>query len=164
MKAMNPADHERARQLMAQSTIEGCSASDAAWLRTHLAGCEACAREASALASAVASLRALSVKAPPGLAYRTRLAVRRQLAHSAPEQPAGVLLWAAVVLSMASMMVTVPLAWWAFEWLGGSLQLPDTVWQAGFLASWFLPATIAAVLLAWWRLAGGSSLVSGQAY
>ena len=155
--------HERARWLIRQSAVEGCAAADAAWLDVHLAGCADCAREVAVLASVVTSLRDVSTPAPPGLASRTRVALRRH-AEAAGQQRSYPLLWAALAFSMVSMAVTLPFAWWMCEWLGHTLGLPNPIWQAGFLASWFFPATVTAVVLAWLRPADASGFGPGQAY
>jgi hypothetical protein len=160
---VTPGDHERARQLMAQSAIEGCSPADVAWLDAHLARCTECAREASALASVVASVGALSIPAPAALASRTRLAVHRRL-EAPPAREGRTLLWVAVVFSMMSMLVTLPLAWWALKWIGRRFDLSDPVWEAAFLVAWFVPATVIAAVLAWQRPVDAAGSRGGEAY
>ena len=41
---MNENLHERARQLLAESIVEGLVPADEAWLREHLAACADCAK------------------------------------------------------------------------------------------------------------------------
>jgi hypothetical protein len=50
------------------------------------------------------------------------------------------------VLVAISSALSTPLIWQGFEWLGRWSQLPNPVWQVGFVVFWIAP-TIAASLL-----------------
>jgi hypothetical protein len=54
-------------------------------------------------------------------------------------------------------VVSAPLLWRGFEWMGQRLAMPKAVWITGFALSWVAPAVLAAAVIAW-RHARGSSL------
>src|SRR5262245_32570569 len=108
---MNRDQHERARQLSRAARVEGITRADGAWLDAHLAGCDACARDAAALDEAIRSLRSAGVAAPADMVRRTTLAVRRRAEQrQAGHESAGVV-WVAVAISVAWAILTTPYVW-----------------------------------------------------
>jgi hypothetical protein len=148
---MNANDHQRAHSLITQSRAEQLEAADAGWLNAHLSECAGCAATASALDGAIRSMRSLPVITPPGLAEQTIQAVRRRSEELQGARARLVPLWIAVAFSIATTLVTAPVTWAAFAWLGRTARISDPVWQAAFLSWWFLPAAIVAAVLAWQR-------------
>jgi hypothetical protein len=148
---MNVNEHQRAHGLITQSRAEPLEAGDAGWLNAHLSGCAECAATASALDGAIRSMRSLPVIAPAGLAEQTIRAVRRRSEELQRARARLVPLWVAVAFSIATTLVTAPVTWAAFAWLGRTARISDPVWQAAFLSWWFLPAAIVAAVLAWQR-------------
>ena len=146
---MNPENHERARQLMVAVQIEEIARADAEWLQQHLAACRQCANEASALDAAVGTLRALPVTASPELVARSRRSVRQHAGQLESERLRAAPLWIATAVSAICMIATAPYVWRAFGWLGREAQLPDALWQMGFVVWWFFPATLLALAAAW---------------
>jgi hypothetical protein len=45
-------------------------------------------------------------------------------------------------------MVSAPLLWWGFQWVGRHMALPDLAWQTAFVLWWVMPAAAAAAVLA----------------
>ena len=147
---MNAESHERARQLMVAARIEEIGAADREWLQDHVASCRECANEATALDAAIGALRALPVTASAELVQRSRRMVRQHAEQQLEaDRMRAAPLWIATVVSAICMVATAPYVWRAFGWLGRSAQIPDSVWQIGFLMWWFLPATLLAVAAAW---------------
>lgn len=139
--------HERARHLIAAARVEGISAADQGWLDSHLEDCAACARNAAETRHALEALRWMAVSADPGMVRATRLQVRMRARELDENRSRSLLLWASGVLTTAVGMVTLPLLWSGFAWLGQKMSLPNGVWQFGFLVAWLLPAVVIAPLL-----------------
>jgi hypothetical protein len=149
---MNPETHERARKLLGAATVEGISPMEDQWLKTHLSACEECTNEARALESAVGAFRSLRVVANGDMVRRTNLAVRRRAQELQARREHAIPLWISVGVSTVLVLVTTPYAWSLFAWFGRITNMPNMVWQAGFLMWWFLPATILAAAAGWKRV------------
>jgi anti-sigma factor RsiW len=139
--------HERARQLIAAARVEGILGGDQAWLDQHLDDCGACAQDAAETRRALESLRWMAVNADPGMVRATRLQVRMRARELDESRSRSLLLWASGVLTTALGMVTLPLLWSGFAWLGQKMSLPNGVWQFAFVVTWLLPAAVIAVML-----------------
>jgi anti-sigma factor RsiW len=146
--------HSRAGQLLAKARIEGITEVERVWIEEHLESCPRCAARGKSLEGAVRELRSAHPQMNPALAGTTRLRLRmraRELAEQSERQHG---LWIACVISWVVGVVTAPLAWRGFEWLGEQLGLSSAVWQAGFALWWLVPAVALAGFLAWQRSAG----------
>jgi anti-sigma factor RsiW len=146
---MSSESHDRARRLLRAAQVEGISAGDRQWLDAHLAGCSECSNEATAMVAAIDSLRALRVMAPEDMVRRTALAVHQRAQQRRPEREPTVFLWTAAGIASIFAIATIPYTLAAFAWIGRILDLPDTVWQLGFLMWWFFPATVLGAVAAW---------------
>ena len=146
---MKDINHERAKRLIVEATIEQIAARDREWLDRHLAACLECSSEAGALTSAVKSLRSQPVAASPEVVRRTRLAVRSRAEQLNAARARSVSLWISATMSIVWMILTAPYVWQTFAWLGDIAHMPAAVWQIGFLMWWFLPATVLAAAAAW---------------
>jgi anti-sigma factor RsiW len=139
--------HERARHLIAAAQVEGISAADQTWLDSHLEDCAACAQDAAETRRTLQTLRWMAVNADPGMVRATRLQVRMRARELDEGRSRSLLLWASGVLTTVVGMVTLPLLWSGFAWLGQKMSLPNGVWQFGFLVAWLLPAVVIAAML-----------------
>ena len=139
--------HERARYLIAAARVEGILATEQGWLDEHLEDCAACAQNAAETRRALEGLRWMAVSADPGMVRATRLQVRMRARELDENRSRSLLLWASGVLTTVVGMVTLPLLWNGFAWLGQKMSLPNGVWQFGFLVAWLLPALVVAPLL-----------------
>jgi anti-sigma factor RsiW len=146
---MNQEHLQRAKKLLEAERIDGISAEERKWLAEHLETCAACTNEANALAFAVGSLRSVSVTASPDLVRRTSMVLRRRSAQLRQERDRALPLWIAVGIASVWMIVTAPVTWSIFSWLGRTLEVSDLVWELGFLMWWFLPATVLGAAAAW---------------
>ena len=146
---MNPDTHGRARKLLAAATVEGISLMEEQWLKAHLSTCKECTNEASALESAVDAFRSLHVVANDDMVRRTNLLVRRRAQELQARRKYAIPLWVSAGMSTVLVLVTAPYTWSLFAWFGRSTHLPNLIWQAGFLAWWFLPATILTAIAGW---------------
>lgn len=144
--------HQRARHLTAAARVEGISAADQAWLEEHLETCAACAQDAAETRRALEALRWMAVNADPGMVRATRLQMRMRARELDEARSRSLLLWASGVFTTAFGMVTLPLLWRGFAWAGQQLHLPDAIWQLVFMAAWFLPAVVVALML--WKQPG----------
>jgi len=46
-------------------------------------------------------------------------------------------------------VVSAPLMWRGFEWIGHRLALSRVVWVTGFALAWIAPAGVAAAIIVW---------------
>ena len=145
---MSGEHHERAHELLAAAQVEGLSAADQAWLDSHLDGCADCRVHAKSLERAITGLRSFQTPVDPALmeATRRRLRVRAQELHEQEARMHG--LWISCALSWILGVLSAPLLWWGFRWVGRHLALPDLAWQAAFALWWVIPAAATAVVLA----------------
>ncbi len=139
--------HDHARDLIAASAIEGVSPSDATWLQDHLATCTECAKYADASTLSRQVLHSVSLRVRPSLvaATQARVRVRARELRKRDQRLIPVLISCALVFAIG--VVTTPLLWQAFAWIGSAVNLPAILWQAGFMVTWFAPAVLAIVLV-----------------
>jgi hypothetical protein len=140
---MNGDPHVRAQKLMAESLVEGISSADQAWLATHLQECADCAREAALTQDLLHALHTVPVAIPSDLAARTQLRVRMRAQEAAQSSHGGLLLWTITGLSWILGVVSAPLVWRGFAWIGGQFGVPKLALEMGFVLWWAVPALIA---------------------
>jgi hypothetical protein len=152
---MSESLHNRAQQLFAQSLVEGLSSADRAWLDAHLRDCGDCAREMASTRELLHALRNVPVSVPRDLAARTQLRVRLRAQESAMNSSSSALLWIVTAASWLLGVVSAPLVWRGFEWVGTQLNLPKPVLEFGFVLWWTVPALIAVAIVLHQRTVSG---------
>ncbi|HXJ10847.1 MAG TPA: hypothetical protein VNH19_01135 [Candidatus Limnocylindrales bacterium] len=140
---MNENLHERARQLLAESVVEGLRPADQSWLREHLAACDACAQAAATTRNILNALRAVPVSVPRDLASRTQLRVRLRAQQTSPAATGSFWLWAVTAASWLLGVFSAPLVWRGFAWLGSNFGVPKLALEFGFVLWWAVPALVA---------------------
>ena len=140
---MNENLHQRAKQLYAESLVEGISADERAWLDQHLRQCGDCAREIASTDQLLQALRTVPVSVPRDLAARTQLRVRLRVQEASQTANSGALLWIITAASWILGILSAPFVWRIFAWAGGRLNLPKPVLEFGFVLWWTIPALIA---------------------
>ena len=135
--------HQRAQQLFAQSLVEGISSTDQAWLEAHLRDCATCAREIASTRELLHALRSVPVSVPRDLAARTQMRVRLRAQESAQASGSSALLWVITGASWLLGVLSAPLVWRGFAWVGAQLNVPKPVLELGFVLWWAVPALIA---------------------
>ena len=140
---MSEKPHERAQQLFSQSLIEGLSSADQTWLEAHLRECAACAQHAAATRELLRGLRNVPVFIPSDLAARTQLRVRLRAQEFAAAANSGAVLWIITAASWLVGVLSAPLVWRGFAWLGTQLNLPKPILELGFVLWWAVPALVA---------------------
>ena len=156
---MTQDSHEQAREWIASAGVEGLAGLQQAWLRSHLEGCPSCREYAEAAEQLVRSLRAVPVAADRFLVRRTQLRVRARARELRQRRERFALVILSCALVAISSALSTTLVWQGFEWLGRWTQLPNPVWQVGFVLFWMSPTIAASVLL----LAQGTHLSSNGA-
>jgi anti-sigma factor RsiW len=135
--------HNRAQTLFSQSLVEGLSAADQSWLEQHLHACAECARETAATCEILQALRNVPVALPHDLAARTQLRVRLRAQEAMPASNTGMLLWVITGMSWLLGILSAPLVWRGFSWVGSEFGLPKLALEFGFVLWWTIPALIA---------------------
>jgi hypothetical protein len=139
--------HARAQGLLAESLVEGISATEQSWLEQHLQRCEDCARQAETTRGLLRALRGVAVAVPTDLAARTQMRVRLRAQESAPGSRGSMVLWLLTGMSWLLGIFSAPLVWRGFGWLGAELGLPKVVLEFGFVLWWAVPALLAVAMV-----------------
>jgi hypothetical protein len=140
---MNEDLHVRAQKLFAQSLVEGLAGTEQSWLDQHLRECADCARETSATHQLLHALRTVPIAMPRDLAARTQFRVRLRAQETAQTSVGGYLLWVITGFSWLVGVLSAPLVWRGFTWVGGYLGVPKLALEMGFVLWWVLPALLA---------------------
>jgi hypothetical protein len=135
--------HQRAEQLFAQSLVEGLSSADQAWLEAHVRECPECARQTASTQELLRALRNVPVAIPRDLAARTQLRVHLRAQESAQRSTSGTVLWIITAASWLLGVLSAPLVWRGFAWLGVEFNLPKPMLELGFVLWWAVPALVA---------------------
>lgn len=140
--------HARAKTLIAASQMEGVSETDMAWLNAHLLECEPCTREQTAQQTAICALKSIPVATPVFLASRTKALVRSRVREMEEASQRLRLLVLSCVLTLATTLVTIPLAWKVFSWASGMGGVPHAItWSIALAWFWGVPGIVGAALL-----------------
>ena len=148
--------HVRARQLFAQSLVEGLAPGDETWLAAHLRECDACSRDTASTHELLSALRTVPVSVPHHLAARTQMLVRLRAQQAGQASEGNLLLWVVTAASWLLGVFSAPLVWRGFAWVGAQLNLPKPVLGLGFVLWWAVPALIAAAAVIHQKTAGNS--------
>ena len=135
--------HVQAQQFLAKALVEGLGQSEESWLRGHLAECPECAREASATNDLLRALRRVSVATPNDLVARTQMRVRLRSQEIAERSSSGFILWVLTAVSWLLGVMSAPLVWHGFAWLGETIHVPKLMLEMGFVLWWIVPALFA---------------------
>ena len=139
--------HQRAQQLIEQSLVEGLSGDEQSWLDAHLRDCAECAKKTESTRDLLRAFRTVPVAVPRDLAARTQLRVRLRAQESAQTSGTGALLWIITAASWLLGILSAPLVWRIFAWVGARFDLPKLVLEFGFLLWWTVPALIAVAVI-----------------
>jgi anti-sigma factor RsiW len=137
--------HDEARELIALG--DGLSQAQQAWLRSHLAECEACRNYGEAAKEMVGALRSLPLAADSRLVRATQMRVRFHADRLREARQRTWLVGMACLGVGLSATLTVPLLWRLSAWLGHWAGVSTLVWQAGFIFFSIAPALVVSVLL-----------------
>jgi predicted anti-sigma-YlaC factor YlaD len=143
---MTESSHQDIRRLIAISA-DDLSDAQRALLHVHLQDCGSCRDYATMTAEIVRALRGIPVAADPRLVRNTQARVRARAFALRQRQQWLMLVALACPLVGLSTIITTPLIWRAFDWIGTRAGLSRMVWQAGFAFYCMVPALLVSVLL-----------------
>jgi anti-sigma factor RsiW len=135
--------HSRARRLLAQALVEGLDPAEQSLLDAHLRECAECAREADRTRELLHAFRNVPVAVPRDLAARTQMRLRLRAQQAAQAPGSSLLLWVITAASWLLGVLSAPLVWRGFAWVGTQLNLPKPVLELGFVLWWAVPALVA---------------------
>jgi hypothetical protein len=148
--------HERALKLIDKMYVEGVTVEERDWLGAHLESCAQCQQQALETERALRALRLAVLRFDLRLVRTTQMRVRiraRELTENAARMRA---LWISCTLSWVLGVVSAPLLWRGFEWIGHRLAISRAVWMTGFGLSWVTPAVVVAAVIAWRQVRGST--------
>jgi hypothetical protein len=137
-------EHDHAKTLLMQQRVEGLSHEDGLWLESHIAGCDDCAAAAFDLSETLQQARseALSITASAALVRSTQLKVRARARELNRQRERMMPVWMFAAMALGWTVVSTPLLWEGFSWLGAKFHAPTMVWQTGLLFSWLTPTAL----------------------
>ena len=141
--------HERVLQLIDMMKVEGLSDEERDQLQAHLEICAPCQQRARATDRALSALRSATPRFDPALVRATQMRARiraREIMENTARMRA---LWISCAFSWILGVVSAPLLWRAFEWIGSRWAVSRAVWVTGFALSWVAPAVVAAAIIIW---------------
>jgi hypothetical protein len=146
--------HARAVQLIDKMQVEGLTREERDGLEAHLEICAQCQKQAGATEHALRALRSAVPQFDATLLRTTQMRARvraRELIESTARMRA---LWISCIWSWALGVVSAPLLWRGFAWMGHRFAMPRAVWLTGFALSWVAPAVVVAAVITWRRVRG----------
>ena len=146
---MREESHERALQLIDKIRVEGLTAAEREELEAHLESCAQCQKLEVRTELALRAFRAAAPRFDGSLLLRTQTQVRVRAQEIADNSARLRALWVSCTLSWVLGVVSAPLMWRGFEWVGHRLALSRVVWITGFGLAWVAPAVVAAAIIAW---------------
>jgi hypothetical protein len=141
--------HERALELIDKRQVEGLTAEERNWLEAHLGSCAQCQKQALETEVALRALCSALPRFDVALVLTTQMRARvraRELIENAARMRA---LWISCTLSWVLGVVSAPLLWRGFEWIGHRLAISRAVWMTGFALTWVAPAVVVGAVIAW---------------
>jgi len=154
--------HERAVQLIDKMQVEGLTAEDRDWLEAHLESCAQCRKQALETERALRALRSAVPRFDVTLVRATQMRTRIRACELIENAARMRALWVSCTLSWVLGVVSAPLLWRGFEWIGHRWAISRAVWMTGFALSWVAPAAIAAAVIAWRHARGGRTVTSDE--
>jgi anti-sigma factor RsiW len=105
---------------------------DSDFLQSHLGICPSCAARSNTIENTRREMRGDVVYANPAMVRATQMRVRERAAELRQQQETMRPLWISSALALAWAVLSMPLLWQGFAWLGRVNHIPDIVWQTGF--------------------------------
>ncbi len=146
---MREENHERALELIDKMHLEGLTTAEREELETHLESCARCQEQKRQTELALRAFRAAAPRFDSSLVLRTQMQVRVRALEITENVARLRALWISCALSWVLGVVSAPLMWRGFEWIGHRLALSRVVWITGFALAWVAPAVVTAAIIAW---------------
>jgi len=144
-------DHERAFELLCASFAEAIGERERKWLDDHLTRCPECLLKKEQTQAAISDLKRVSISAGNDLVRSTQRRVRALCLRSESRRRRMRPIWISSAFASIWMACATPYLWQSFDLTGHWLNIPDLLWQMGFLVAWFTPAMTAAAVALWLR-------------
>lgn len=137
--------HDRAMDLLVARDAQ-LSEQEEQFLQTHLSECEPCSGQSEAIKNVTREMRGSSVYANPTMVRATQMRVRARAAELRQQQETARPLWISSALALGWAVVSMPVLWQGFAWLGHTTRMPDLLWQSGFGVMALSPLTAVATI------------------
>ena len=144
-------DHERASHLLCAAFADSITDREREWLEEHLTDCSECRRSKDQTQAAISALKTVSITAGDDLVRSTQRQVRALCLRGAVGGRRMRPIWISSIFASVWMACTAPYLWDSFDLTGHWLNIPDLLWQMGFLVTWFTPALTGAAVALWLR-------------
>jgi len=152
--------HARALELIDKMQVEGLALEERSELEAHLESCADCRTRSRETELALRVLRSAAPRLDGALVLRTQMRARVRALEIMEGAARMRALWISCTLSWVLGVVSAPLLWRGFEWIGHRWAISRPVWIAGFALAWVAPAVVAAAVIAWRQ--AGRTVTSGE--
>jgi anti-sigma factor RsiW len=105
---------------------------DANFLSSHLTSCPSCSEQSTKIENLVREMRNDVFYARPSMVRATQMRVRERAEEMRHQRESMRPLWISSALALGWAVLSMPLLWQGFAWLGHTTHIPDIVWQSGF--------------------------------
>ncbi|MBA3912305.1 MAG: zf-HC2 domain-containing protein [Acidobacteriales bacterium] len=139
--------HQQIQELIATGEIEKLSGERRARVQEHLDSCEVCRGFGEAIGGVERALHSVGIAAGAALVSSTRARVHHRAVQLEQQQQRLWMVSMGALLVVLSTVLTTPVLFSAFAWMGNALGLPDLVWKFSFVWFWTAPALLVSVLL-----------------
>jgi len=133
-------EHEQAQELLLQSAVQPLAPESSELLTKHLSDCGTCATEAEAMENVLKQLRTVPVFASVELVRSTQARVRARVNEMQKEQARTAPMMLACGLVVLIALISTPLAWMGFSWVGEEFNITPFMLTVSFLLFYLLPA------------------------
>jgi hypothetical protein len=143
--------HERASHLVCAAFTDSITDREREWLEEHLTECAECRTSNDQTWAAICALKRVSISAGDNLVRSTQRQVRALCLRDNARRRRMRPIWISSAFASLWMVCTAPYLWDSFDVTGHWLNIPDLLWQMGFLVTWFTPALTGAAVVLWLR-------------
>jgi hypothetical protein len=132
---------DRAVDLLIARGIETTDG-DSEFLQSHVTSCPSCSERSNTINNAVHEMRSAVTYANPAMVRATQMRVRARAAELRQQQETMRPLWISSALALGWAVLSMPVLWQGFSWLGHTTRMPDLMWQTGFGIMALAPITV----------------------
>jgi hypothetical protein len=102
------------------------------FLQSHLGVCSSCSGQSNTINNTIQEMRSSVMYANPAMVRATQMRVRARAAEMRLQQETMRPLWISSALALGWAVLSMPLLWQGFAWLGHTTHMPQLIWQSGF--------------------------------
>ena len=153
---------ETVKDLLLESRLQELEAEECRAVELHISNCVGCTAHLAAINFAKQTVHSIlsNILAGPDLVRATQLHTRAYAIELRQEEERMSPLWISAAAAGAWALLSLPLAWQGFEWIGHHAELPTMVWQSSAVVAWLMPVGMLTAFTLYMR--GENALVAQE--